>query len=152
MEHLATAMSRQNPHQAILSDARKESQNTHELQGNVCPVAQRSGETADITQHVTSEVGTIQSKAPTPMHTYTCPFCHQTCHSIVHTGKINHRNYCGKQFMVQNGLVAGRTHQHPCPKCGVVVNAAKESGRIQVKHKNGNGRMCPCESWNVTAP
>ena len=113
-------------------------------------------DTTSTTKHVSSEVcnaedekSKAENKGPAPMHEYTCPFCHQRCQSVVHTGKIDHRNHCGKQFMVHNGIVAGRTHQHLCPKCGTVVHASKPTGRIQVKHRNGNGRRCPCECWHV---
>ena len=84
---------------------------------------------------------------------YVCPFCHESCRSRVYTGKVDHRNHCGKQFMVTNGVVSGRGagYKHKCPKCGVDVLSSKCYGQIRVKHKNGVGRTCSQTTWTVVS-
>ena len=86
------------------------------------------------------------------IYDYVCPFCKGPFQSRVFTGEVNHRNHCGKQFMVANGVVVSareRIHRHKCPKCGVYVTSSKASGQIRVHHKNGAGRACPQTSWIV---
>ena len=84
---------------------------------------------------------------------YVCPFCHESCRSRVYTGQVDHRNHCGKQFMVTNGVVSGRGagYKHKCPKCGVYVLSSKSHGQIRVTHKNGVGRSCSQTTWTVVS-
>ena len=89
------------------------------------------------------------TEPPKTTHLYTCPFCSGTVRSSVHTGKVNHRNQCGKQFCVQNGCVIGRVCSHTCPKCGATVQSAKAAGRIQIKHNTPQGRPCSCQRWDA---
>ena len=57
-----------------------------------------------------------------PVYNYVCPFCQKPSQSRVYTGTVDHRNHCGKQFRVTNGVVSrAAEHQHQCPKCGVFV-------------------------------
>ena len=89
--------------------------------------------------------------APTRLYEYICPRCKFPCHSGVHTGQVHHRGKCGHTFRVLDGVVAGRQHEHTCPRCGVRVLSAKPHGRIRVKHRTPNGKACSCEAWNVAA-
>ena len=84
-----------------------------------------------------------------PSYTYVCPFCARQTQSSIHTGQIDHRQVCGNQFRVSDGLVQGRKHAHACPKCGTVVFSTKEVGRLQVQHTQPNGKPCRCCSWTV---
>ena len=46
--------------------------------------------------------------------------------------------------------VVARSFTHSCPRCGMEVQSAKASGRIQSKHKNSyNGKTCPKTEWVV---
>ena len=102
------------------------------------------------TNHATSPPSnTAALEPPKTTHAYTCPFCSGTVHSSVHTGQVNHRTHCGKQFRVQNGIVVGRMCHHLCPQCGATVQSTKTAGRIQIKHKTPQGRPCSCQSWQV---
>ena len=85
-----------------------------------------------------------------PVYNYVCPFCQKPSQSRVYTGTVDHRNHCGKQFRVTNGVVSrAAEHQHQCPKCGVFVTSSKSFGRIRVRHKNAAGRTCTQQSWTV---
>ena len=49
-----------------------------------------------------------------------------------------------------NGFVRPTLHYvHTCPTCGSCIRSTKKSGRIQSKHKQANGRMCPRTEWQL---
>ena len=97
--------------------------------------------------HASAQTTKNTSERRTQVYVYTCPWCRQDVRSAIHTGKVDHRSACGKQFRVCNGLVGGWTHPHSCPKCGAVVFAAKPSGKVQCIHKRPDGRTCAQQSW-----
>ena len=88
---------------------------------------------------------------PTRLYEYVCPRCKGPCRSGVQTGRVHHRGKCGHKFRVLDGALAGRQHEHNCPRCGVRVLSAKPNGRIQVQHHTPNGKACSCQAWNVAA-
>ena len=94
----------------------------------------------------------VLSLQPIATYDYVCPFCNNSCQSRVRTGEVDHRNHCGKQFMVANGIVVSAPdggYKHKCPKCGVYVTSKKKNGRVRVQHKNKAGRACAQTSWVV---
>ena len=88
---------------------------------------------------------------PTRLYEYICPRCKCPCRSGVQTGQVHHRGKYSHTFRVLDGVVAGRRHEHNCPRCGVRVLSAKPNGRIRVKHRTPNRKACSCEAWNVAA-
>ena len=46
----------------------------------------------------------------------------------------------------RNGDVV-RSFTHACPSCGTMVQSAKASGRLQIKHQKPNGKACPTTVW-----
>ena len=81
---------------------------------------------------------------------YTCPHCLTKVRSTTRDGKICTRQHCGKQFRVKDGVVC-RAFTHVCPTCGVKVSSSIESGRIQVPHKNPQGKTCRTQRWQSAA-
>ena len=88
---------------------------------------------------------------PTRLYEYVCPRSNCPCRSGVQTGQVHHRGKCSHTFRVLDGIVAGRRHEHNCPRCGARVLSAKPNGRIRVKHRTPNGTACCCEAWTVAA-
>ena len=89
-----------------------------------------------------------QKGEATEQNEYECPYCQAKTYSSIRTGKVQVAGHCGKQFRVRNCVVA-RSFTHSCPRCGMEVQSAKASGRIQSKHKTPNGKACPKTEWVV---
>ena len=90
----------------------------------------------------------LQKGEATERNEYECPYCQAKTYSSVRTGNVQVAGHCGKQFRVRNCVVA-RSFTHSCPRCGMEVESAKASGRIQSKHKTPNGKTCPKTEWVV---
>ena len=99
----------------------------------------------------------LQASAAAPqqrLYVYTCPFCHDLITTPIASGHIDHRRICGKQFRVHDGLLRPilptQRYSHACPTCGTSVQSTIKSGRIQIKHKQPNGRTCRRTKWNTS--
>ena len=100
----------------------------------------------------------VLSLQPIATYDYVCPFCNNSCQSRVRTGEVDHRNHCGKQFMVANGIVVSAPdggYKHKCPKCGVYVTSKKKTVKyacnIKIKpaaHARKLVGLCP---WRKTS-
>ena len=90
----------------------------------------------------------LQKGEATERNEYECPYCQAKTYSSVRTGNVQVAGHCGKQFRVRSCVVA-RSFTHSCPRCGMEVQSAKASGRIQSKHKTPNGKTCPKTEWVV---
>ena len=94
-----------------------------------------------------------QKPPPQKLYVYSCPFCQKSVTTSIVSGHVNHRRVCGRQFRVQDGLLRptlpATRFSHICPTCGTCVQSTKEFGRIQSKHKQSNGRVCPRTEWHA---
>ena len=79
---------------------------------------------------------------------YACPYCNQCVGSSRTEGTITVGGHCGRQFRVRRGVVV-RMHVHRCPVCETEVQSSKPCGKIQVQHKDANGKACRKASWVV---
>ena len=130
-----------------IADVRKEIQKMHEAR----QTSTGTDETRTGVAHSSPQQPALRPDTATPrVYTYLCPYCAQSLQSTVATGCVDHRRGggCGKQFRV-NGLLASRAHSHTCPTCGTVVHSTQASGRIQITHRNPNGRQCRTDQWRV---
>ena len=107
----------------------------------------------DATSETILEEETKQSPPQEKRYVYSCPFCQGLVTTSVASGNVDHRRVCGKQFRVEDGLLRPTRptirFSHACPTCGTSVQSTKEFGRIQSKHKQPNGRMCPITEWHM---
>ena len=80
-----------------------------------------------------------RSEAETSRYTYQCPFCEGRITSTIATGRIRHRQVCGHQFKVQNGVVVRTqthrsservSHTYRCPFCDGTVESTVSTGLI----------------------
>ena len=51
----------------------------------------------------------------------------------------------------QQDSIYNSYENHTCPTCGTSVQSTKQFGRIQSKHKQPNGRICPVTHWHMKA-
>ena len=112
-------------------------------------VAERKGaaeEPEEGRQHRHEQVLGLQTGEAKERNEYECPYCHAKTYSGVRTGKVQVAGHCGKQFRVRNGDVV-RSFTHACPSCGTMVQSAKASGRLRIKHQKPNGKACPTTVW-----
>jgi hypothetical protein len=95
-EHLAPAMPRQ--HQAMLSDARKESATTHEGHSNTTEPAE--AKTGSAHSSIQQRADRPDARATPQQYIYICPHCTTSVQSTVATGQVDHRrgDGCGKNF------------------------------------------------------
>ena len=92
----------------------------------------------------------------TRLYDYVCPRCKCPCRSGVQTGRVHHRGKCGHKFRVLDGAVAGRQHEHTCPRCGE-SNTAHPTARLvlvrhgMLQHKN-MARSVPDDQTKSSSP
>ena len=110
---------------------------------------------SDATSESITEKAINQSPPQEKRYVYACPFCQGFVTTSVVSGNVDHRRVCGKQFRVEDGLLRPTQptsrFAHTCPTCGTSVQSTKQFGRIQSKHKQPNGRICPVTQWHIKA-
>ena len=63
---------------------------------------------------------------------------------------FSHNSNCFGTHRPLRPTLPTQHYSHACPTCGTSVQSTIKSGRIQIKHKQPNGRTCSRTKWNTS--